>query len=225
MAGQHSPLQQLRQAQQQRWLTERRQAIAAVLADADGADSSPGQVLFFGSRARGDWDGYSDTDLLVVAPSLLRAGVGDDVIPIALADWQAAAHSPSPSGRSIHAQAIPLDVRPSPGLEHGFFVQASDHASQAAEKAPKSLVLELGAEPQHTHVLGQLLQPLTSLGVDTAPLEAIPLRQPSRMSASSRSPIDATPPAELLDRTDAQQAIAMAQAVLKAVAELDRSGA
>jgi len=58
--------------------------------------------------------------------------------------------------------------------------------------------------------------------VDTAPFEAIPLRQLSRMSASSRYPIDATPPAELFDRSDAQQAIAMAQAVLKAVADLDR---
>jgi len=107
-------------------------------------------------------------------------------------------------------------------LEHGFFSQACYHASQAAEKALKSLVLELGVEPQHTHVLGQLLQQLASLGVDTAPFEAIPMRQLSRMSASSRYPIDATPPAELFDRSDAQQAIAMAQAVLKAVADLDR---
>ena len=106
--------------------------------------------------------------------------------------------------------------------EHGFFSQACYHASQAAEKALKSLVLELGVEPQHTHVLGQLLQQLASLGVDTAPFETIPLRQLSRMSASSRYPIDATPPAELFDRSDAQQAIAMAQAVLKAVGDLDR---
>lgn len=49
-----------------------------------------------------------------------------------------------------------------------------------------------------------------------------PLRQLSRMRASSRYPIEATPPAELFDRSDAQQAIAMAQAVLKAVADLDR---
>ena len=27
----------------------------------------PDQIYLFGSRARGDWDGLSDTDLLVVA--------------------------------------------------------------------------------------------------------------------------------------------------------------
>ncbi|WP_411867783.1 nucleotidyltransferase domain-containing protein [Vulcanococcus limneticus] len=126
MARQLSPLERLRQARQQRWLAERRQAIAEALTDGDGLAVAPCQVLLFGSRARGDWDGHSDTDLLVVAPTrpqadgladrLLEAGVGDDVIAISLADWQAAAHSPSPHWRSLHAQAIPLYERPSPGL-------------------------------------------------------------------------------------------------------------
>lgn len=107
-------------------------------------------------------------------------------------------------------------------LEHGFFSQACYHASQAAEKALKSVVLELGAEPLHTHVLGQLLQQLASLGMNPAPFESLPLRQLSRMSASSRYPIDATPPSELFDRSDADQAIAIAQSVLAAVAALDR---
>ncbi len=121
-----SPLERLRQARQQRWLAERRQAVAEALADGDGLDGVPCLVLLFGSRARGDWNGYSDTDLLVVAQArqqadrladlLLQAGVGDDVIAITRADWQAAAHSPSPYWRSIHAQAIPLYERPSPGL-------------------------------------------------------------------------------------------------------------
>ncbi|WP_198537758.1 nucleotidyltransferase domain-containing protein [Vulcanococcus limneticus] len=121
-----SPLERLRQARQQGWLADRRQAVAEVLAGGDGLDGVPCLVLLFGSRARGDWDGYSDTDLLVVAQArqqadrlanlLLQAGVGDDVIAMSLADWQAAAHSPSPHWRSIHAQAIPLYERPSPGL-------------------------------------------------------------------------------------------------------------
>lgn len=121
-----SPLERLRQARQQRWLADRRQAVADALAGGDGLAVAPCQVLLFGSRARGDWDGYSDTDLLVVAQArqqadrladlLLQAGVGDDVIAISLADWQAAAHSSSPHWRSIHAQAIPLYERPSPGL-------------------------------------------------------------------------------------------------------------
>ncbi len=121
-----SPLERLRQARQQRWLADRRQAVAEALAGGDGLDGIPCLVLLFGSRARGDWDGYSDTDLLVVAPTrpqadgladrLLEAGVGDDVIAISLDDWQAAANSPSPHWRAIHAQAIPLYERPSPGL-------------------------------------------------------------------------------------------------------------
>ncbi|MFM7395421.1 MAG: HEPN domain-containing protein [Cyanobium sp.] len=109
-------------------------------------------------------------------------------------------------------------------LDHGFFSQACYHASQAAEKALKSLIIELGAEPPHTHVLGQLLQQLATLGTDTAPFDALPLRQLTRMSASSRYPIDATPPSDLFDRADAQQAIAIAQAVMAAAAALDRPG-
>ncbi len=121
-----SPLERLRQARQQGWLAERRQAVAEALAGGDGLDGMPCLVFLFGSRARGDWDGYSDTDLLVVAPTrpqadgvadrLLQAGLGDDVIAISLAQWQAAAHSPSPYWRSIHAQAIPLYECPSAGL-------------------------------------------------------------------------------------------------------------
>lgn len=107
-------------------------------------------------------------------------------------------------------------------VDHGFFSQACYHASQAAEKALKSLILELGEEPPHTHVLGQLLQQLVALGIDAAPFDALPLRLLSRMSASSRYPIDATPPADLFDRSDAQQAITIARSVLSAVTKLDR---
>lgn len=51
-----SPLERLRQARQQRWLAERRQAVAEALAGGDGLDVKPCLVLLFGSRARGDWD-------------------------------------------------------------------------------------------------------------------------------------------------------------------------
>jgi len=40
--------------------------------------------------------------------------------------------------------------------DNGFLAQACYFSSQAAEKALKSAILELGLEPPHTHVLGDL---------------------------------------------------------------------
>ena len=51
--------QDLRQRRHAQWLTELKQ-----------------QIYLFGSRARGDWDGLSDTDLLVVADSNGLLSVG-----------------------------------------------------------------------------------------------------------------------------------------------------
>jgi predicted nucleotidyltransferase len=42
-------------------------ALAAALSDGDVLAAKSYEVWLFGSRARGDWDGRSDTDLLVVA--------------------------------------------------------------------------------------------------------------------------------------------------------------
>jgi len=79
-------------------------------------------VWLFGSLARGDWDGFSDTDLLVVAANqdaaeraadqLMEALVGDDVLAIDQERWQAMGNSPSPHWRAIRAQAIRLHPEP-----------------------------------------------------------------------------------------------------------------
>jgi hypothetical protein len=76
----------------------------------------------YGSLARGDWDGFSDTDLLVVAANqdaaeraadqLMEALVGDDVLAIDQERWQAMGNSPSPHWRAIRAQAIRLHPEP-----------------------------------------------------------------------------------------------------------------
>lgn len=81
-----SPLERLRQRRHDRWLEALRDQLAEVLV------AFPCRVWLFGSRARGDWDGLSDTDLLVVAESAERAeqaadrlrsvGVGDDVLSL-----------------------------------------------------------------------------------------------------------------------------------------------
>jgi predicted nucleotidyltransferase len=121
-----SPIERLRLAHHQNWLAELRQTLTEALASVDPVEYPAFLVLLFGSRARGDWDGHSDTDLLVVASTrslahaladrLLAAHVGDDVIALSFADWQAKVHTESPSWRLIRDQAIPLYERPSPGL-------------------------------------------------------------------------------------------------------------
>ena len=107
------------------------------------------------------------------------------------------------------------------GKDNGFMAQACYHASQAAEKALKGALLELGIEPPHTHVLNELVQRLGNTGLNVATLDALPLRGLSRMAIQSRYPVDATAPADLFDLADAEQAIKTAQAVLDVVASFD----
>jgi predicted nucleotidyltransferase len=104
-----SPLEQVRHRRHERWLEDLQQRLAETLVDV------PCRGWLFGSRARGDWDGFSDTDLLVEAEcaelaeraaDLLRyALVGDDVLALDRRRWQAMAESPSPHWRAVHAQA------------------------------------------------------------------------------------------------------------------------
>jgi HEPN domain-containing protein len=105
---------------------------------------------------------------------------------------------------------------------NSFLAQACYFASQAAEKALKSALLELGLEPPHNLVLADLVQRLQAAGLHTSPLQRLPLRSLSRMGITSRYPIDATTPAELFDRAETDQAIAVAAAVIDAIEALDR---
>jgi len=107
----------LRQRRHDRWLEALRNQLAEVLV------AFPCRVWLFGSRARGDWDGFSDTDLLVVAESAERAeraadrlrsaGVGNDVLSLEEGRWQAMADSPSPHWRAVRAQARCIHPTPS----------------------------------------------------------------------------------------------------------------
>ena len=121
------------------------------------------------------------------------------------------------------AEASPQ--RPGPGTtgqRQCFLAQACYYASQAAEKAFKGALLELGVEPPHTYVLNDLVQRLGRSGVDVSSMEALPLRGLSRMAIQSLYPVDATPPSELFDRVDAEQAIKTAQKVLGHVELFDQ---
>ena len=104
---------------------------------------------------------------------------------------------------------------------NGFNAQACYFASQAAEKALKGLILELGAEPPHTHVLAELIKYLKRLGCDVNGFDVLPLRSLSRLAATSRYPMDATPPADLFEPVDANGAIATATAVIELLQAMD----
>ena len=88
----------------------------------------------------------------------------------------------------------------------------------------KGALLELGIEPPHTHVLNELVQRLGDNGLNTDQLKALPLRGLSRMAIQSRYPLDATPPSDLFDPTDAEQALATAADVLNILEALDQQG-
>ena len=58
----------------------------------------------------------------------------------------------------------------------------------------------------------------------TVDLEALSLRSLSRMAIQSRYPVDATPPSELFDSDETDQAIATASEVLSILKALDQQG-
>ena len=103
----------------------------------------------------------------------------------------------------------------------GFHAQACFCASQAAEKTLKGAILELGAEPAHTHQLTELVMCLTSLGVPTEHLLQLRLKPLSRMATSTRYPDDDTPPLERFDHQDAEESIRCAQEVMRIVEQWD----
>jgi predicted nucleotidyltransferase len=116
MTASESTFAPLRRRERQRRITALRQRLRDTLGTNDCS------VWLFGSLARGDWDGFSDIDLLVVgtnqdaaeraADQLIAALVGDDVLAIEHERWQAMDRSPSPHWRAIRAQAIRLYPQP-----------------------------------------------------------------------------------------------------------------
>ena len=81
-------------------------------------------VYLFGSWATGTFDGYSDTDLLVLAPDratateaqtrLLR--LGDDVLALCDADWRSRTVSGAPFWSRLSEERLPLvDTRDGEG--------------------------------------------------------------------------------------------------------------
>lgn len=116
-----STLARIRQERFLDWLAEMRRQVQQVGARCAAQGIGIEAVMLFGSRARGDFDGHSDLDLIAVgttssdaeavADALAEAHLGDDLIDLSLDDWQGKARSSHPTWRAIHAEAIPLFAR------------------------------------------------------------------------------------------------------------------
>jgi len=108
----------LRAERQTTWRAELAHRLSLLVNERRFVGPLPDQVWLFGSRARGDWDGWSDTDLIVVAEEpamaerwadyLMTAGLGADVIAMHREQWQALPSHPSDIWRAVAEQAIPL---------------------------------------------------------------------------------------------------------------------
>lgn len=66
------------------------------------------------------------------------------------------------------------------------------------------------------------MRQLEAAGLNTGALQALPLRGLSRMAIQSRYPMDATPPSDLFDPGDADQALSTASQVLSILEALDQ---
>ena len=72
----------------------------------------------FAYLARGDWDGFSDVDVLAIAPSrnqansladaVLRLGMADDVVALTDQEWQERRSGDDPYRRAIGRDAVRL---------------------------------------------------------------------------------------------------------------------
>ena len=90
------------------------QQASLVLADHPG-----GSLWLFGSWARGDWDGFSDVDVLAVAPNrsqaseladaVLDLGMADDVLALTELEWQERRNGDDPYWSAIGRDALRLN--------------------------------------------------------------------------------------------------------------------
>lgn len=113
-----SPFEALRRRRHASWLAGLIEHLERIVAAGTPLDDGAIEIYLFGSRARGDWDGYSDVDLLVVADDqasaerwadrLLKASVGSDVVALSRSRWEALPCSPSPHWRAVCTQATLL---------------------------------------------------------------------------------------------------------------------
>ena len=103
----------IRRRKQAERLSTLQQQADLVLGEQPG-----GSLWLFGSWARGDWDGFSDVDVLAVAPSrgqasaladaVLDLGMADDVLALTELEWQERQNGDDPYWRAIGRDAVRL---------------------------------------------------------------------------------------------------------------------
>jgi uncharacterized protein len=116
-----STLGRIRQARHESWLADLRRKTEEVGQACVKQGIGIEQVLLFGSRARGDFDGHSDVDLIAVgttqqdaeavADALADAHLGDDLIAMSRESWQRKAHASHPTWRATFSEAVPIFQR------------------------------------------------------------------------------------------------------------------
>jgi predicted nucleotidyltransferase len=100
----------IREQRRKARLADLRHGVVAAVAGQPNTE-----VWLFGSLARGDWDAYSDVDLLAIGPSepaadaLPSAHLGDDVLPLTHERWHELRSSEHPYWRAIGAAALRVD--------------------------------------------------------------------------------------------------------------------
>ena len=84
------------------------------------AEQAGGSLWLFGSWARGDWDGFSDVDVLAIAPNrgqasaladaVLNLGMADDVLALTDTEWQERRNGDDPFWHAIGRDAVRLGL-------------------------------------------------------------------------------------------------------------------
>ena len=110
-----SSIHEIRRRKREQRLRDLRRDAATALANQPGSS-----LWLFGSWARGDWDSYSDVDVLAVAPShheasgladaVLELGMADDVLALSEQEWQARRNGDDPYWRAIGRDALCLSA-------------------------------------------------------------------------------------------------------------------
>ncbi|HJL88250.1 MAG TPA: HEPN domain-containing protein [SAR324 cluster bacterium] len=99
-------------------------------------------------------------------------------------------------------------------FENGYFSQTCYHASQSAEKALKSIIIDLGELPPKTHALNRLKGMLSHLGLQTSEIDDLKLNFLTRMHTSTRYPVEDLPPARLFDQSDGEECLRIAEKII-----------